>query len=160
MPGKSHGWRSLVGYCPWGCKELDTTEQLHCTYLCVDSGFLVSSQCRPLPPSSVCPGFMPFPSFLLPSFFLSCYEGYSGDTVSSLLTFLGLVPSDISMFRVRGLLVGDCCLSGFKGNRCEPGVSHLFAVPLPPRAFPSPPRLPSALVAEASRLEGPSRRCC
>ena len=20
--------RSLVGYCPWGCKELDTTEQL------------------------------------------------------------------------------------------------------------------------------------
>lgn len=109
----------------------------------MDSGFLVSSQCRPLPPSPVCPGFMPFPSFLLPSFFLSCCEGYSGDTVSSLLTFLGLVLSDISMFRVRGLLVGDCCLSGFKGNRCEPGVSHLFAVPLPPRAFPSPPRLPS-----------------
>ena len=26
MPGKSHGWRSLVGYSPWGCKELDTTE--------------------------------------------------------------------------------------------------------------------------------------
>ena len=29
LPGKSHGWRSLVGYSPWGCKELDTTEQLH-----------------------------------------------------------------------------------------------------------------------------------
>ena len=28
-PGKFHGWRSLVGYSPWGCKELDTTEQLH-----------------------------------------------------------------------------------------------------------------------------------
>ena len=28
-PGKFHGWRSLEGYCPWGCKELDTTEQLH-----------------------------------------------------------------------------------------------------------------------------------
>ena len=27
--GKSHGWRSLVGYSPWGCKELDMTEQLH-----------------------------------------------------------------------------------------------------------------------------------
>ena len=27
--GKSHGWRSLVGYSPWVCKELDTTEQLH-----------------------------------------------------------------------------------------------------------------------------------
>ena len=23
---KSHGWRSLVGYSPWGCKESDTTE--------------------------------------------------------------------------------------------------------------------------------------
>ena len=22
-------WRSLVGYSPWGCKESDTTEQLH-----------------------------------------------------------------------------------------------------------------------------------
>ena len=26
LPGKFHGWRSLVGYIPWGCKELDTTE--------------------------------------------------------------------------------------------------------------------------------------
>ena len=23
LPGKSHAWRSLVGYSPWGCKELD-----------------------------------------------------------------------------------------------------------------------------------------
>ena len=29
LPGKSHGWKSLVGYSPWGCKESDTTEQLH-----------------------------------------------------------------------------------------------------------------------------------
>ena len=28
LPGKSHGQRSLVGYSPWGHKELDTTEQL------------------------------------------------------------------------------------------------------------------------------------
>ena len=28
LPGKSHGCRSLVGYSPWGCKELDMTEQL------------------------------------------------------------------------------------------------------------------------------------
>ena len=27
LPGKSHGWRSLVGYSPWGRKESDTTEQ-------------------------------------------------------------------------------------------------------------------------------------
>ena len=29
LPGKSHGWRSLVGWSPWGCLELDTTEQFH-----------------------------------------------------------------------------------------------------------------------------------
>ena len=29
LPGKSHGWRSLVGYSLWGRKEMDTTEQLH-----------------------------------------------------------------------------------------------------------------------------------
>ena len=29
LPGKSHWQRSLVGYSPRGCKELDTTEQLH-----------------------------------------------------------------------------------------------------------------------------------
>ena len=28
LPGESHGQRSLVGYSPWGYKELDTTEQL------------------------------------------------------------------------------------------------------------------------------------
>ena len=26
LPGESHGQRSLVGYSPWGRKELDTTE--------------------------------------------------------------------------------------------------------------------------------------
>ena len=29
LPGESHGWKSLVGYSPWGHKELDTTERLH-----------------------------------------------------------------------------------------------------------------------------------
>ena len=28
-PGKSHGWRSLVGCSPWGCWESDMTERLH-----------------------------------------------------------------------------------------------------------------------------------
>ena len=28
LPGKVHGQRSLAGYSPGGCKELDTTEQL------------------------------------------------------------------------------------------------------------------------------------
>ena len=29
LPGKSHGWRNLVGYSPLGHKESDTTEQIH-----------------------------------------------------------------------------------------------------------------------------------
>ena len=36
LPGKSHGWRSLVGYSPWGHEESDMTERLH---------FLVSPSC-------------------------------------------------------------------------------------------------------------------
>ena len=31
---KFHGQRSLVGYSPWGCKELDMTEQLTCPLPC------------------------------------------------------------------------------------------------------------------------------
>ena len=40
MPGKSHGLRSLVGYCPWGRKESDTTERLHFYFLlsCIREG--------------------------------------------------------------------------------------------------------------------------
>jgi len=26
LPEEFHGWRSLAGYCPWGCKESDVTE--------------------------------------------------------------------------------------------------------------------------------------
>ena len=26
LAGKFHGWRSLVGYSPWSCKELEMTE--------------------------------------------------------------------------------------------------------------------------------------
>ena len=39
LPGKSHGWWSLVGYCPWGRKEPDTTEQLHFTSVKLTMGF-------------------------------------------------------------------------------------------------------------------------
>ena len=40
LPGKSHGWRSLVGYSPWGHWELDTTERLHFHFslLCIGEG--------------------------------------------------------------------------------------------------------------------------
>ena len=32
LPGKFHGQRSLAGYSPWGCKELDATEHAHITF--------------------------------------------------------------------------------------------------------------------------------
>ena len=46
LPGKSHGWRSLVGYSAWGLKELDTTERLHFrihTYLGFPGGSVVKN---------------------------------------------------------------------------------------------------------------------
>ena len=40
LPGKSHGWRSLVGCSPWGRKELDMTERLHFQFslACIGEG--------------------------------------------------------------------------------------------------------------------------
>ena len=38
LPGEAHGERSLVGYSPWGCKELDMTERLHYGHLIFDKG--------------------------------------------------------------------------------------------------------------------------
>ena len=32
-PGIDDGQASLACYSPWGCKELDTTEQLKCTHV-------------------------------------------------------------------------------------------------------------------------------
>ena len=40
LPGKSHGWRSLVGCSPWGREESDMTEQLHFhfSFSCIGKG--------------------------------------------------------------------------------------------------------------------------
>ena len=40
LPGKSHGWRSLVGCSPWGREESDTTERLHFhfSFSCIGEG--------------------------------------------------------------------------------------------------------------------------
>ena len=47
LPGKSHGWRSLVGYSPWGHQESDTTERLHFHFSlsCVGEGNSNPLQC-------------------------------------------------------------------------------------------------------------------
>ena len=34
LTGKFFGQRSLAGYSPWGCKELDTTERLSTNSVC------------------------------------------------------------------------------------------------------------------------------
>ena len=52
LPGKSHGWWNLVGYSPWGHKELDMTERLHFTSL---YGWPSHSCCRAFYPSSSLP---------------------------------------------------------------------------------------------------------
>ena len=71
LPGKSHGWRSLVGYNPWSRKEVVTTERL----------FFLSSF---FPPS-----LPPFPSF-----FLSHPSLATGKTIAlTRLTFVGKVMS-------------------------------------------------------------------
>ena len=40
LPGKSHRWRSLVGYSPWGHLGLDMTERLpfHFSLSCIGEG--------------------------------------------------------------------------------------------------------------------------
>ena len=47
LPGKSHGWRSLVGCSPWGRKESDMTEQLHFHFSlsCIEEGNGSPLQC-------------------------------------------------------------------------------------------------------------------
>ena len=47
LPGKSHGWRSLVGCNPWGCYELDTMEPLHLHFSlsCIGEGNGNTLQC-------------------------------------------------------------------------------------------------------------------
>ena len=35
LPGEFHGQRTLAGYSPWGCKELDTTEKLTLSLLII-----------------------------------------------------------------------------------------------------------------------------
>ena len=46
MPGEFHGQRSLVGYSPWGCKELDTTEQLTFSFTAFILFFFLGHICQ------------------------------------------------------------------------------------------------------------------
>ena len=45
LPRGSHGQRSLAGYSPWDCKELDTTEQLSLPLLRPPSWYITNPEC-------------------------------------------------------------------------------------------------------------------
>ena len=60
LPGKFHGQRSLVGYSPWGCKELDMTDRLisdthTCTQIQVEFSWFWNRQNRSLAKSHTAP---------------------------------------------------------------------------------------------------------
>ena len=72
LPGESHGQRSLVGYDPWGCKALDTTERFHFLFFLYHLGHQGSSRCPSFPPSlllsftpSIFPSLSSFYKYLL-----------------------------------------------------------------------------------------------
>ena len=55
LPGKSYGWRRVVGYCPWGHKESDTVAAA------AKSVQLCPTLCNPIdssPPGSPVPGIL------------------------------------------------------------------------------------------------------
>ena len=62
LPGKSHGWRSLVGCSPWGREESDRTECLpfHFSLSCIGEGNGNRLQCScPENPRDGEPGGLP-----------------------------------------------------------------------------------------------------
>ena len=45
LPRGSRGQRSLAGYSPWDCKELDTTEKLSLSLLRLPSWYITNPEC-------------------------------------------------------------------------------------------------------------------
>ena len=54
LPRKLQGWRSLVSYSPWSCKESDTTEQLSLTQSLTNRKDNPCFPTRPLPVVNAC----------------------------------------------------------------------------------------------------------
>ena len=57
--GEFHGQRSLVGYCPWDCKDLDMTERLTLLLYNVVLGFPGGSVAKNLPANAGDSGWIP-----------------------------------------------------------------------------------------------------
>ena len=45
LPGEFHGQQSLVGYSPWGCKELDMTKVTYHAFRCYVEKYIQYIQC-------------------------------------------------------------------------------------------------------------------
>ena len=51
LPGKFHGWKNLIGYSPWGCKESDMTKRLCLHFsLCFHQTLNIFSLCYTVNP--------------------------------------------------------------------------------------------------------------
>ena len=61
LPGKFHGWRSLVGYSPWGCKDSDTTKRLHFHFSLSDKQQIMLKGYVP----NIAPDILVFKQFIL-----------------------------------------------------------------------------------------------
>ena len=100
LPGKSHGWRSLLGYSPWGRKELDMIEGLH-------FAILWNSVFRRL--------YLSFSSLLFASLLFTAICRASTDSHFAFLHFFSigmvLIPVSCTMSEPQSIVHQALCLS-------------------------------------------------
>ena len=120
---KSHGWRSLAGYSPWGHKESDMTERLLFPFLCYAKSLQSClTLCDPIdgsPPGSLVPGILQARTLeWLAIFLLQCMKVKSEREVAQLCPTLSmdcsLPGSSIhGIFQARVLEWGAIAFSSF-----------------------------------------------
>ena len=123
LPGKSHGQRNLVGYSPWGCKELDPTEQLNTIPSCMGTW-------DPSAPPAWSPSSLLFePSLaLLPLILNVSDDVMHTHGLNSLLTQRYASSPDVSELQthISACLVETSTWTRLKPVQMELSISHLF----------------------------------
>ena len=111
LAGKFHGQRGLVGYRPWGCKELDTTEHAH-TLGCTtqfNQGFYHYITRMPFPPlSTACysfPSEHSLAEFLTSIFLPIVYSRQFRLFLSCVSKFFKALPNS----QATSIFLGICC---------------------------------------------------
>ena len=104
LPGKSHGQRSLAGYSPWDCKELDRSK-----HACTQTRILLCILFSPLSVLSITNIFPIFKKhiFLVLWLFLSSPPGLLFP-----LNFISLYFSSSSSFHIAYVTYCDSCEPG------------------------------------------------